>query len=92
MTEQTQTSNQNELDLMNLKYYMELIDGLNSELNNSLDFLLPKHIEQVARYNEVSSALEKITHMYPVMFHLLVDLKKQIDELPEYVKVANNEL
>lgn len=87
MNNQSGMSNQNELDLTNLKYYMELIDGLNSELNDSVDFILPKNIEQVARYNEVSSALEKMTHMYPVMCHLLVDLKKQIDELPEFIEV-----
>lgn len=92
MTETNETSNQNELDLTNLKYYMELIDGLNLELGNSLDFLTTKDMEEIARYTKVSMALERITNLYPAMRKLLIDLQKQIDELPEYAKVANNEL
>lgn len=87
MTEQTQTINQNELDLMNLKYYMELIDGLNSELNNSLDFLTTKDMEEIARYEKVAKALELITNVHPAMSKLLIDLKEIINELPEYVEV-----
>lgn len=92
MTEQAQTSNQNELDLMNLKYYMEIINRLNTEISNSFDSLTTKDVEAIAGYTKVAMALESITNLYPAMSQLVFDLQKQIDELPEYVEVANHEL
>ena len=92
MTETNETSNRNELDLMNLKYYMELIDGLKSELDNSLDFLTTKDMEEIAKYTKVARSLELITNVYPAMSKLLIDLKELIDELPDLVEVAHNEL
>ncbi|XZO07618.1 hypothetical protein ABU186_08780 [Weissella paramesenteroides] len=92
MTETNETSNQNKLDLTDLKYHAEIINGLNSAISNSCDFLLPKYIREVAEYSEVSMVLEAMNNIYPAMNMLLVDLQKQIDELPEYVEVANHEL
>lgn len=92
MTETNKTSNQNELDLTDLKYHAEIINGLNSAISNSCDFLLPKYIREVAEYSEVSRVLEAMNNIYPAMNMLLVDLQKEIDELPEYVEVANHEL
>lgn len=92
MTETNETSNRNELDLMNLKYYMELIDGLKSELDNSLDFLTTKDMEEIAKYTKVAISLERVANVYPAMSKLLIDLQRQIDELPEYFEVANHEL
>lgn len=92
MTEQAQTSNQNQLDLMDLKYYMEIISRLDIEISNSCDSLTTKDVEAIAGYTKVAIALERITNLYPAMRNLLIDLQKQIDELPEYVEVANNEL
>lgn len=92
MTEQAQTSNQNELDLINLKYSMGIINRLNTEISNSFDSLTTKDMEEIAGYNKVAISLERIANVYPAMSKLLIDLQKQIDELPEYVEVANNEL
>lgn len=92
MTETNETSNRNELDLMNLKYYMELINRLNTEISNSCDSLTTKDMEEIAGYNKVAISLERIANVYPAMSKLLIDLQKQIDELPEYVEVANHEL
>lgn len=92
MTEQVQTSNQNELDLINLKYSMGIINRLNTEISNSFDSLTTKDMEEIAGYNKVAISLERIANVYPAMSKLLIDLQKQIDELPEYVKVAHNEL
>lgn len=91
MTETNETSNQNELDLINLKYYIEIINRLNGEISNSLASLTPKDMKEIARYNKVTRALELITNVYPAMSQLVIDLQKQIDELPEYVEVANHE-
>ena len=87
MTETNKTSNRNELDLINLKYYMKLIDGLNSEIDNSLASLTTKDMEEIAKYNKVARSLEIIADVYPAMNNLLIDLKELIDELPEYVEV-----
>ena len=92
MTETNETSNRNELDLMNLKYYMGIIDRLDVEISNSVASLTTKDMEEIAGYNKVARSLEKITNVYPAMSKLLIDLQKQIDELPEYVEVANHEL
>lgn len=92
MTEQTQTSNQNELDLIALKYYMEIISRLDAEISDNISSLSTKDIEEIARYDKVAKVLESITNLYPAMSQLVFDLQKQIDELPEYVKVAHNEL
>lgn len=92
MTETNETSNQNELDLINLKYSMGIINRLNTEISNSFDSLTTKDMEEIAGYNKVARSLERITNVYPAMSKLLIDLQKQIDELPEYVKVAHNEL
>lgn len=92
MTEQVQTSNQNELDLTNLKYYIEIINRLNGEISNSLDFITPKDMKEIARYNKVTRALELITNVYPAMDKLLIDFKEHIDELPDFIEVANHEL
>ncbi|MGK4017695.1 hypothetical protein AB0Y21_05390 [Weissella paramesenteroides] len=92
MTEQAQTSNQNELDLTNLKYYMGIVGGLDAEIRDSVYSITSKDMKEIARYGKVAKALELITNVYPAMDKLLIDLLKQIDELPEYVEVANNEL
>ncbi|MCT0485951.1 hypothetical protein [Weissella paramesenteroides] len=92
MTETNETSNQNELDLINLKYSMGIIDRLDVEISNSVDSLTIKDMEEITRYDKVARALEIITNLYPAMSKLLIDLQKQIDELPEYVEVAHNEL
>ena len=92
MTETNETSNRNELDLMNLKYYMGIIDRLNVEISDSVDSLTTKDMEEIAGYNKVAISLERIANVYPAMSKLLIDLQKQIDELPEYVEVANHEL
>lgn len=92
MTETNKTSNQNELDLIVLKNYMEIISRLDKEISNSIDFLTQKDIEEIFRYNKVARALVLITNVYPAMSQLVIDLQKQIDELPEYVVVANHEL
>lgn len=92
MTETNETSNQNELDLINLKYSMGIINRLNTEISNSFDSLTTKDMEEIAGYNKVAISLERIANVYPAMSKLLIDLQKQIDELPEYVKVAHNEL
>lgn len=91
MTETNETSNRNELDLMNLKYYMGIIDRLDVEISDSVASLTPKDMKEIARYNKVTRALELITNVYPAMSQLVIDLQKQIDELPEYVEVANHE-
>lgn len=91
MTETNETSNQNELDLMNLKYYMGIISRLDTEISNNISSLSTKDIEAIARYEKVAKALELITNVYPAMSQLVIDLQKQIDELPEYVEVANHE-
>lgn len=87
MTEQTQTSNQNELDLMDLKYYMGIISRLDTEISNGVYSLTTKDMEEIAGYNQVAKALESITNVYPAMSQLLIDLKELINELPEYVEV-----
>lgn len=92
MTETNETSNRNELDLINLKYYTEIIDRLDAEISNSVDSLTTKDMEEIAGYNKVARSLEIITNVYPAMSKLLIDLKELIDELPEYVEVAHNEL
>ena len=92
MTETNKTSNRNELDLMNLKYSMGIINRLNTEISNSFDSLTTKDMEEIAKYTKVARSLELIANVYPAMSKLLIDLQKQIDELPEYVEVANNEL
>ena len=91
MTETNETSNRNKLDLMNLKYYMGIIDRLDVEISDSVASLTPKDMKEIARYNKVTRALELITNVYPAMSQLVIDLQKQIDELPEYVEVANHE-
>ena len=91
MTETNETSNRNELDLMNLKYYMGIIDRLDVEISDSVASLTTKDMEEIAGYNKVTMALELITNVYPAMSQLVIDLEKQIDELPEYVEVANHE-
>ena len=92
MTEQTQTSNQNELDLTVLKYYMGIVSGLDAEIRDSVYSITSKDMKEIARYGKVAKALELITNVYPAMNQLVIDLQKQIDELPEYVEVANHEL
>ena len=92
MTETNETSNRNELDLMNLKYYMGIIDRLDVEISDSVASLTTKDMKEIARYNKATRALELITNVYPAMSQLVIDLQKQIDELPEYVEVANHEL
>ena len=92
MTETNKTSNQNELDLTVLKYYMGIISRLDTEISNNISSLSTKDIEAIARYEKVAKALELITNVYPAMSQLVIDLQKQIDELPEYVEVANHEL
>lgn len=92
MTETNETSNRNELDLMNLKYSMELINRLNTEISNSVDSLTTKDMEEIAKYTKVAISLERIANVYPAMSKLLIDLQRQIDELPEYFEVANHEL
>lgn len=92
MTETNKTSNQNELDLTDLKYYTEIISRLNAEINNSVDSLTTKDMEEIARYGKVARTLEKITNVYPAMNKLLIDFKEYIDELPDFVEVANHEL
>lgn len=92
MTEQTQTSNQNELDLTVLKYYMGIVSGLDAEIIDSVYSITSKDMKEIARYRKVAKALELITNVYPAMNQLVIDLQKQIDELPEYVEVANHEL
>lgn len=92
MTEQAQTSNQNELDLTDLKYYTEIINRLNTEISNSFDSLTTKDMEEIAGYTKVAISLERIANVYPAMSKLLIDLQKQIDELPDFVEVANHEL
>ncbi|WP_407124901.1 hypothetical protein [Weissella paramesenteroides] len=92
MTEQAQTSNQNKLDLMALKYCMGIISRLDTEISNGVYSLTTKDMEEIARYEKVAKALELITNVYPAMSQLVFDLQKQIDELPEYVEVANHEL
>lgn len=92
MTETNETSNRNELDLINLKYYTEIIDRLDAEISNSVDSLTTKDMEEIAGYNKVARSLERITNVYPAMSKLLIDLQKEIDELPDFVEVAHNEL
>lgn len=92
MTETNETSNRNELDLMNLKYYMGIIIRLNTEISDSVDSLTTKDMEEIAKYTKVAISLERIANVYPAMSKLLIDLQRQIDELPEYVEVANHEL
>ena len=92
MTETNKTSNQNELDLINLKYSMGIISRLDTEISNSFDSLTTEDMEEIAGYNKVAISLERIANVYPAMSKLLIDLQKQIDELPEYVEVAHNEL
>lgn len=91
MTETNETSNQNELDLIALKYYMGIISRLDTEISNNISSLSTKDIEVIARYGKVAKALKSITNVYPAMSQLVIDLQKQIDELPEYVEVANHE-
>lgn len=92
MTETNKTSNRNELDLTDLKYSMEIIDRLDVEISNSIDSLTTKDMEEIAKYTKVAISLERIANVYPAMSKLLIDLQRQIDELPEYVEVANHEL
>ncbi|WP_404975528.1 hypothetical protein NBT14_01990 [Weissella paramesenteroides] len=92
MTEQAQTSNQNKLDLTDLKYYTEIISRLDTEIRDSVYSITSKDMKEIARYGKVARALELITNVYPAMSQLVFDLQKQIDELPGYVEVANHEL
>ncbi|WP_288573410.1 hypothetical protein [uncultured Weissella sp.] len=92
MTEQAQTSNQNELDLTDLKYYTEIISRLDAEIRDSVYSITSKDMKEIARYGKVARTLEKITNVYPAMDNLLIDFKEHIDELPDFVEVANHEL
>ncbi|WP_258088931.1 hypothetical protein [Weissella fangxianensis] len=92
MNNQSGMSNQNKLDLADLKHSMKIIDRLDVEISNSVASLTIKDMEETSRYNKVARSLEIITNLYPAMSKLLIDLKELINELPEYVEVANNEL
>ncbi|MGO3468487.1 MAG: hypothetical protein ACTIMJ_04050 [Weissella hellenica] len=72
---------------------MEIIDGLSNEIDHSLEFLLPQHINEVAGHNrQVAKTLATITNVFPAMYQLMIDLQRQINELPEFIEVANHEL
>ncbi|MCT0486341.1 hypothetical protein [Weissella paramesenteroides] len=92
MTETNETSNQNELDLTDLKYYTEIISRLDAEIRDSVYSITSKDMKEIARYGKVARTLEKITNVYPAMNKLLIDFKEHIDELPDFVEVANHEL
>lgn len=91
MNNQSGMSNKTELDLTNLKYQMEIIDGLSNEIDHSLEFLLPQHINEFAGHNiQVTKTLKTITNVFPAMYQLMIDLQKEINELPEFIEVRND--
>lgn len=91
MNNQSGMNNQNELDITNLKYQMEIINGLSNEIDHSLEFLLPQHIHAVAGHNsQVAKTLATITNVFLAMYQLMIDLQIQINELPEFIEVPDD--
>lgn len=91
MNNQSGMNNQNELDITNLKYQMEIINGLSNEIDHSLEFLLPQHIIEVAGHNrQAAKTLATITNVFPAVYQLMIDLQRQINELPEFIEVPDD--
>lgn len=86
MTEQTQPRKQ--IELLEVKYLIELVDRMEWVINDHLDNITEQDLIDL-NDNKVSSHLETVTALFPSFDKLLNDLKKAIDELPEFVEVTN---
>ncbi len=90
MNNQSGMSNQNELDLTDLKYQMEVIERLSSEIYDSVLTILPSDINEISHHAKQAKQLEKISNIYPAMEKLIIDLQDQIDALPEFIEVSDD--
>lgn len=90
MTEQVQP--RKEIDLTKFKQYADLVNDLNWGIEESLDHISQKDVNETKDNAKVANFLEMMLHVYPSCIELTRQLKVMIDELPEFIEVDNDEL
>ena len=90
MTEQAQP--RKEIDLTKIKQYADLVNDLNWEIEESLDLISQKDVNETKDNDKVANFLELTLHVYPSCIELTRQLKNKIDELPEFIEVDKDEL
>ena len=90
MTEQAQP--RKEIELIGIKQYADLVNDLNWQIEDSLDFISQKDLNETKDNAKVANFLELMLHVYPSCIELTRQLKNKIDELPEFIEVDKDEL
>lgn len=86
MTEQTQPRKQ--IELLEVKYLIELVGKMEWVINGHLDNITKQELLDLNN-TKLSYQIETVVSLFPSFDKLLNDLTKAIDELPEFVEVAD---
>ncbi|WPQ68526.1 hypothetical protein [Weissella paramesenteroides] len=86
MTEQTQPRKQ--IELLEVKYLIELVGKMEWVINGHLDNITKQELLDLNN-TKLSYQIETVVSLFPSFDKLLNDLTKAINELPEFVEVAD---
>lgn len=87
MTEQTQPRKQ--IELLEVKYLIELVGKMEWVINGHLDNITKQELLDLNN-TKLSYQIETVVSLFPSFDKLLNDLTKAIDELPEFVEVGES--
>lgn len=87
MTEQTQSRKQ--IELLEVKYLIELVGKMEWVINGHLDNITKQELLDLNN-TKLSYQIETVVSLFPSFDKLFNDLTKAIDELPEFVEVEGN--